>query len=100
MRGFMLDVVSRIPPEEASAERYFIDSVGQATFVVELIDSQTGTVLVRAVDTRSAIVPGSGAGTSNAATSREQVQALVARWADLLVDALNDLTAIDELEGA
>ena len=100
VRGFMLDVVSRIPPEEATRERYFIDSVGQATFVVELVDSQTGTVLVRAVDTRSAIAPGDAANPSNAATSQAQVRALVARWADLLVDALNDLTAIDELQGA
>lgn len=99
VRGFMLDVVSRIPPEEATGERYFIDSVGQATFVVELVDSQTGTVLVRAVDTRSAIAPGDAAA-SNAATSQAQVRALVSRWADLLVDALNDLTAIDELQGA
>ncbi len=100
VRGFMLDVVSRIPPEQASTDRYFIDSVGQATFVVELIDSQTGTVLVRALDTRSAIVPGESNDSSNAATSQAQVRALVARWADLLVDALNDLTAIDELQGA
>ncbi|MEM8767186.1 MAG: DUF3313 family protein [Pseudomonadota bacterium] len=100
VRGFMLDVVSRIPPQEASSDRYFIDSVGQATFVVELIDSQTGTVLVRAVDTRSAIAPGDATTSSNAATSQAQVRALIARWADLLVDALNDLTAIDELQGA
>jgi hypothetical protein len=99
VRGYMLDVVSRIPPANASSSQYFIDSVGQATFVVELIDSQTGTVLVRALDTRSARTPGYTY-RSNAATNRAQVQALIARWADLLVDALNDLTAIDELQGA
>lgn len=99
VRGYMLDVVSRIPPADASSSHYFIDSVGQATFVVELIDSQTNTVLVRALDTRSARTPGYTY-RSNAATNRAQVRALIARWADLLVDALNDLTAIDELQGA
>ena len=99
VRGYMLDVVSRIPPDDASSSHYFIDSVGQATFVVELIDSQTSTVLVRALDTRSARTPGYTY-RSNSATNRAQVRALIARWADLLVDALNDLTAIDELQGA
>ncbi len=99
VRGYMLDVVSRIPPANASSSHYFIDSVGQATFVVELVDSQTSTVLVRALDTRSARTPGYTY-RSNAATNRAQVRALIARWADLLVDALNDLTAIDELQGA
>ena len=99
VRGYMLDVVSRIPPADASSNHYFIDSVGQATFVVELIDSQTSTVLVRALDTRSARTPGYTY-RSNAATNRAQVRALIARWADLIVDALNDLTAIDELQGA
>ena len=99
VRGYMLDVVSRIPPDNASSSHYVIDSVGQATFVVELIDSQTSTVLVRALDTRSARTPGYTY-RSNSATNRAQVRALIARWADMLVDALNDLTAIDELQGA
>ena len=99
VRGYMLDVVSRIPPDGTSSSHYFIDSVGQATFVVELVDSQTSTVLVRALDTRSARTPGYTY-RSNSATNRAQVKALIARWADLLVDALNDLTAIDELQGA
>jgi len=99
VRGYLLDVVSRIPPDDASSSRYYIDSVGQATFVVELVDSQTGAVLVRALDTRSARTPGYTY-RSNAATNRAQVRRLIGRWADLLVDALNDLTAIDELKGA
>jgi hypothetical protein len=99
VRGYLLDVVSRIPPDDASSSRYYIDSVGQATFVVELIDSQTGAVLVRGLDTRSARTPGYTY-RSNAATNRAQVRRLIGRWADLLVDALNDLTAIDELKGA
>ncbi len=98
VRGMILDVVSRVPPEGTEAARYFLDSVGQATFVVELIDSQTSTVLVRALDTRAARVPGAGQ-RSTAAGNRARVRALIARWANLLVDALNDLTAIDELQG-
>ncbi len=98
VRGYMLDVVSKIPPDTADRSSFFIDSVGQATFVVELVDSQTSTVLVRALDTRSARTPGYSY-RSNAATNRAQVRQLIARWADLLVDALNDLTTIEALQG-
>ncbi len=99
VRGYLLDVVSRIPPDDAGVDRYHIESVGQATFVVELIDSQTDAVLVRALDTRSASTPGETY-RSTRASNRAQVRRLIARWADLLVDALNDLTAIDQLKGA
>lgn len=99
VRGYLLDVVSRIPPDDASSNHYFIESVGQATFVVELIDSQTNAVLVRGLDTRSASTPGYTY-RSSAAGNRAQIRRLIARWADMLVDALNDLTAIEQLKGA
>ena len=99
VRGYLLDVVSRIPPDDASSNHYFIESVGQATFVVELIDSETNAVLVRGLDTRSASTPGYTY-RSSAAGNRAQVRRLIARWADMLVDALNDLTAIEQLKGA
>lgn len=98
VRGYMLDVVSQIPPDSRDNGGYVIDSAGQATFMVELVDSQTSTVLVRALDTRSARTPGEHY-RSNTATNRAQVRRLIARWADLLVDALNDLTTIDALQG-
>lgn len=98
VRGTMLDVVSRVPPNDASDAAQALDSVGQATFVVELIDSESNSVLVRALDTRSAKTPGQAA--SDAAGNRAEVRRLIARWANMLVDALNDLTAIDELQGA
>jgi len=98
VRGMMLDVVSRVPPGSASGAEQALDSVGQATFVVELIDSESNSVLVRALDTRSAKTPGQT--TSDAASNRAEVRRLISRWADMLVDALNDLTAIDELQGA
>lgn len=99
VRGSLLDVVVRPAGGTAGARRYEIDSVGQLTFVVELIDSQTSTVLVRAVDTRAARTPGA-AYPSSQATDKDGPTWLIGRWADLLVDALNDLTRIDQLQGA
>lgn len=97
VRGTLLDVA--IGSSGKPSAPYQIESVGQLTFVVELIDSQTDTVLLRAVDTRSARVPGQ-ADPSGTAEQRPPVRQVISRWADLLVDALNDLTALDQLQGA
>lgn len=97
VRGTMLDVISRVPPSGAGPGR--LDSVGQATFVVELIDSESNTVLVRALDTRAAALPGGPRGPDDTA-NQTAVRNLIGRWADLLVDALNDLASLDTLQGA
>ena len=97
VRGSFLDVVSRAPPDAGSSE-YFLDSVGQATFVVELVDSQSEAVLIRAVDTRAAQTPGVTF-RSSSVTNAAEARRLFSRWASLLVDALNDITTMDRLTG-
>ncbi len=97
VRGTLLDLDVR--PTGDPRTPYRVDSLGQLTFAVELIDSQTDTVLLRAVDTRSARIPGQSY-PSETATQRPPVRRIIERWADLLVDALNDLTALDQLQGA
>jgi len=99
VRGFMLDVVPGTPSATTAHGEYTLDSVGQATFVVELVDSQSNAVLIRALDTRSAKSPGQSRPSTSSAREVD-VRRLAARWADMLVDALNDLTAIDEFKGA
>lgn len=94
VRGMMLDVVSTA---SATSESQQLDSVGQATFMVELIDSESNAVLVRALDTRSAKTPGRN---PTEQLSDTEVRNLISRWANMLVDALNDLTTIDSLQGA
>ncbi|MGD8416181.1 MAG: DUF3313 family protein [Pseudomonadales bacterium] len=98
VRGSMLDVAVRAPAGGSEA-RYDLEPIGQLTFVVELIDSQTNTVLVRALDTRAPQIPGRDY-PSSTASDRKAAAALIGRWADMLVDALNDLTRIDQLQGA
>jgi hypothetical protein len=97
VRGTLLDL--DVQPTGDARTPYRVDSLGQLTFVVELIDSQTNTVLLRAVDTRSARLPGQSY-PAETATERLPVRRVIERWADLLVDALNDLTALDQLHGA
>ena len=89
VRGALFDVVSRVPPEPIGRVDVYLESIGQATFVVELIDSQSETVLVRAVDTR---VPDQVTAQSNTVTNWAQVRRLAETWARLLRTRLNDLS--------
>jgi hypothetical protein len=91
VRAGLLDVVSRVPPDPiAGRSDIYLNDVGQATFVVELIDAESGTVLARAVDTRAA-----GDNTvpirSNTATNTAETRRLIRQWATLLRSALEEL---------
>ncbi len=81
MRGGVIDIVSRVPPEFVGRSEVYLASVGEATLVLEFLDGQTGEVLARVAE-RGRI--GSGTGQidefsvpANAATIRADVR----RWA-------------------
>ena len=95
VRGALLDVVSYVPPEPVGGRStVYLSSVGEATLVIEIRDSITDAVLVRAVDRRAAEQMG---GTmlmdSNRVTNTAQVRRLAKRWASLL------RTRLDEFDG-
>jgi len=98
VRGGIIDIVSRVPPERPGRSEVYLDSVGQATFVVELIDSETSAVLVRGIETRAAETPGYTV-RSNRVTNTAEVRKLAAYWAGLLTQALNTLAGDPELHG-
>jgi hypothetical protein len=98
VRGAFLDVVSRVPPEPMGRSEIYLSSVGQATFVIEILDSQTEQVLIRAADTRAMESTGTTF-RSNAVTNASEARRLFARWASLVVDALNNVTSIEDLSG-
>ncbi len=54
LRGALLDIVSFVPPEMMGRGEIYLSSVGQATLVVEGVDSISGEVVFRAMDRRSA----------------------------------------------
>ena len=87
----LLDVVSRVPPETVSSTRILIDSVGEATLVLELRDSVSHTVLVRAVDRRAA--ESSTMFQSTPSRNRAEVRRLGRRWGQLIRDGLEAMIA-------
>ena len=91
LRVGLYDVVSRVPPETVGRSRIYIDSVGDATLVLELRESASNAILVRAVDRRAAGQTGSQMTVSTRATNTAEVRRLGRRWASILTDGLDAL---------
>ena len=90
VRGGLLDVVSYVPPEPIGGRSYvFLSSVGEATLVLELRDSETGTILARSVDRRAAEGAGGTMQYSSTVTNASEVRRLIRRWATRLREGLD-----------
>jgi hypothetical protein len=85
----LLDVVSRVPPETVGRSRIYIDSVGEATLVLEVRDSVSNTVLVRAVDRRAA--QGFDMQESTPPRNRAEVRRLGRRWGQIIREGLETM---------
>ncbi len=90
IRGGLLDVVSRVPPETVGRSRIFIDSVGEATLILEIRSSVSNSIYARAVDRRAA-QSGVTMTESNRVTNRAEVRRLGRRWGRMLRDGLDTL---------
>ena len=88
-----LDVTA---PDTRSAgrSRSFASTAGAATLYLELFDSVSGEILARAVDRQAANRPGDVMRISNTVTNRAEAKQVLAGWADLLRQSL------DEVRGA
>ncbi len=80
------DIVSRVPPEEPAGRTYtFLDSIGEATLVLEFVDATSGRTLGTAIDRREANPIGGGASGFGAVRStdvgvNQEVRRLARRW--------------------
>lgn len=90
VRGGLLDVTSYVPPDPVGARSHiFLSSVGEATLVLELRDSETGTILARSVDRRAAETIGNTFQRSNSVTNSGEVRRLIRYWATRLREGLD-----------
>lgn len=90
VRAGMLDVVSLVPPQGTGRSDVYLNSVGEATLVLELRDSETNAILARSVDRRAAERPGNELTLSNTVTNTAEVRRLARRWATGLRDGLDE----------
>lgn len=89
IEGAVLDIVSWVPPNPARADIYLV-AVGEATLVLEIRDSITNAILVRAVDRRAAERAGGEMFESNRVNNAAEMRRLARRWARLLRTRLEE----------
>ncbi len=90
--GGLLDVESYVPQDSmdtAGRGGIYLRSIGEATLVLELRDSQTGAILARSIDRRAAESIGDMMMESNRVTNASEVKRLVRYWAKSLRDSLD-----------
>jgi hypothetical protein len=81
MRGAVLDIISKVPPETVGRSDVYLSNIGEATLVLELIDSGDGEI-VAVVAERRALQSGTGRiDEFSMPTSRVTVLAEIRRWA-------------------
>jgi hypothetical protein len=90
IRGALLDVVSYVPPEPIGRVDIYLSSVGEATLVLEIRDSITEAILVRAVDREAAEDISGMLQASNRVTNTAEVRRLAKRWASALRKGLDE----------
>jgi hypothetical protein len=94
MRGAVLDIISRVPPETIGRSDIYLSSIGEATLVMELIDAGTGEVVALVAERRH-LQRGSGGsmGPTNTVTISADLRAWARRAAKVLRTELDDAIA-------
>ena len=91
--GGLLDVTSQVPPTKVgSSSRIYLSSIGDATLVLEIRDSETNRILARSIDRRAAEPIGSSFQTSNSVSDTAEIRRLIRYWATGLREALEGFT--------
>lgn len=87
-QGFLVDVVSRIPPQSAGGRSTTLQRTYEATIVLELRDSMSHDILARTVERE---LP---QGSINASDIPRETRLLLGRWSRLLTERLEELAEI------
>ncbi len=90
--GYMIDIVSSVPPEMIGRGEVYLTRIGEATLVLELRDSTSQQVLARTADRRGA--DPAWAVQSNRVTNLAEVRRLARTWARILVNRLDQLAEL------
>ena len=88
VQGFLVDVVSRIPPDSIGSDISVVRDPWSASVVLELRDGTTAELLARTIDRRNA------EGLVNVSTVWVRTEDLVERWAQVLSDRLEQLSDV------
>jgi hypothetical protein len=93
VRGGLLDVVSYVPPDPVANAEIYLSRIGEATLVLELRDSQTGAILLRAIDRRAAEDSARGFTNSNRVSTTAEFRRVARIWGRILREGLDRFMA-------
>ncbi len=96
IQGILLDVVSFIPEDRAGRSEVFLSRIGEVTLVLEIRDSISGAVMLRAAERRAAENAGSTMSRSNRVTNSAEFRRVARRWATVLREGLDEFMASEE----
>ena len=65
--------------------------MGEATLIIEAVDSLSGEVIYRAIERRAAARPGNQLVVANTVTSWAELRRLARRWASNLRDGMDSI---------
>jgi hypothetical protein len=94
VQGFLIDVVSRIAPEDVGSSYAFVQDPWEASVVLEIRDAMTGEMLARTMDRRLA------QGLLDYASVWILTEDLIKRWANVLHQRLDQLVELHGPAGA
>ena len=92
IRGALHDIISRVPPDMVGRGEVYLSSVGEATLIIEVVDSMSNEVIFRAAERRAA-EPGQGTMgvRSTSVSTWAEVRRLMRRWARTLREGLDSI---------
>lgn len=93
IRGAIHDIVSNVPPEMIARGDIWLSSVGEATIVIEIIDSLSNKVIYRGAERRAAQRAGGQTVRANPVTTWAEVRRLMRTWATTMVEGLDSIPA-------
>lgn len=93
VQGFLVDVVSRIPPVTRGSAFTYVSDPWSVSVVLELRDAATAELLARTIDRRNA------RGLLEVGVVWYQTEDLVRRWAGVMADRLDQLSELGGRDG-
>ena len=93
IRGALHDIVSQVPPDAVGMSDIYLSSVGEATLIIEAVDSLSGEVIWRAIERRAVQRPGGDLMLSNTVTNWAEVRRWARRWASRLREGMDSIHA-------
>jgi hypothetical protein len=91
IRGALYDIVSNVPPEMVGRGDIYLSSVGEASIVIEVVDSLSNKVIFRGAERRTAGRTGGQAIRASSVTTWSEVRRLLSRWAVTVREGLDSV---------